>query len=421
MSHTDAFTRARRRLDPVLEHLDVSEDVLERLSRPQSSLKVSVPVRMDDGSLRTFPGYRVQFDNSRGPTKGGVRFHPDVDVAEVTTLAWWMTFKTACVDLPFGGAKGGVAVDAKQLSATELERLSRNWVAAVADFIGPETDIPAPDVATDALVMGWMVDEYNRIRRGHFPGVITGKPLSLGGSEGRATATADGAFVVIRELAPRHLDTDTPTVAIQGFGNAGANLASRLDADGHRVVAVSDSSAAVHDPDGLDVAALRDHKDRTGSLASPPSGSEIDDGELLALDVDVLVPAALEDAITEDNAADVRARMVVEVANGPVTVDADAVLDDAGVIVVPDILANAGGVTVSWFEWVQNRSGMPWSAEEVRTRLDDRMVEQTRLVADLAEHLGATLRVAAWTQALSRLAEAVDAKGNARLFGDGKA
>jgi glutamate dehydrogenase (NADP+) len=418
---SDSFDRARRRLDAALEHIDVSSDVLERLRRPRASLKVSVPVRMDDGSLRTFAGYRVRFDDSRGPTKGGVRFHPDVDVDEVTTLAWWMTFKTACVDLPFGGAKGGVAVDAKALSNTELERLSRNWIAAVADFIGPATDIPAPDVATDALVMGWMVDEYNKIRRGHFPAVITGKPLSLGGSEGRATATADGAFVVIEELAPRHLDADEPTVAIQGFGNAGANLASRLAEAGYRVVAASDSSAAIHDPDGLKVDQLRDHKDRTGALADPPTGRGIDPAELLALDVDVLVPAALEDAITADNAGDVRARMVVEVANGPVTVEADEVLEDIGVVVVPDILANAGGVTVSWFEWVQNRSGLHWTEDEVRRRLEDRMTEQTRAVADLAEQQGSSLRVAAYTQGLRRIAEAVDAKGNASLFGDGKA
>lgn len=416
----DQFDRARRRLDLVLDHLTVSEDVLERLQRPQASLKVSVPVRMDDGSLRTFPGYRVRFDDSRGPTKGGVRFHPDVDVDEVATLAWWMTFKTACVDLPFGGAKGGVAVDAKTLSNTELERLSRNWIAAVSDFIGPEVDIPAPDVATDALVMGWMVDEYDKIRRGHFPAVITGKPLALGGSEGRATATADGAFIVIEELGPRHLDTHAPTVAIQGFGNAGANLASRLDTHGYRVVAVSDSSAAVRDAAGLDVARLREHKAVTGALAGPPSGTEIDPAELLALDVDVLVPAALEDALTVDNAVDVRAAMVVEVANGPVTPEADRVLEDAGVVVVPDILANAGGVTVSWFEWVQNRSGLHWSGAEVAERLRARMTVQARRVADLADQQGSSLRVAAYTQALERIAAAVDAKGNALLFGNGK-
>jgi glutamate dehydrogenase (NADP+) len=417
---SDSFQRARRRLDTVLEHLEVSEDVVERLRRPEASLKVSVPVRMDDGSLRTFPGYRVRFDNSRGPTKGGVRFHPDVDVDEVTTLAWWMTFKTACVDLPFGGAKGGVRVDPKQLSHTELERLSRNYVAAVADFIAPETDIPAPDVATNELVMGWMVDEYNKIRRGHFPAVITGKPLALGGSQGRSTATADGAFVVIEELAPRHVDADAPTVAIEGFGNAGANLASRLAEAGYRVVAVSDSSAAVHDPDGLDVAQLRRHKDDTGALTDPPVGSEIEAAALKALDVDVLVPAALEDSITADNAGDVRAAMVVEVANGPVTVEADDILADNGVVVVPDILANAGGVTVSWFEWVQNRSGMHWTADEVQDRLESRMREQTRLVAELAEEQGSTLRIAAYTQGLRRIAEAVDAKGNASLFGNGK-
>lgn len=416
----DQFDRARQRLGHVLEHVTVSDDVLERLNRPRASLKVSVPVRMDDGTLRTFPGYRVRFDDSRGPTKGGVRFHPDVDVDEVTTLAWWMTFKTACVDLPFGGAKGGVTVDTKQLSNTELERLSRNWVAAVADFIGPHTDIPAPDVATDELVMGWMADEYNKIRRGHHPGVITGKPMALGGSHGRATATGDGAFTVIEQLAPRHFDVDAPSVAVQGFGNAGANLASRLAAAGYRVVAVSDSSAAVHDPSGLDVEALRGHKATTGSLHDAPSGRPIDIPDVLTLDVDILAPSALENAITTDNVGGVRAGMVVEVANGPVSVDADAVLDEAGVVVVPDILANAGGVTVSWFEWIQNRSGLRWTADEVRHRLEARMHEQTAMVADLAEELGVTLRTAAYAQGLRRIAEAVDAHGNASLFGDGK-
>ena len=231
---------------------------------------------MDDGRLRTFAGYRVQFDNSRGPTKGGVRFHPDVDAAEVTTLAWWMTFKTACVDLPFGGAKGGVAVDAKELSLLELERLSRNWMAAVADFVGPDTDIPAPDVATDALVMGWMVDEYNKIRRGHFPAVITGKPLSLGGSEGRATATADGAFTVIEQLAPRHLDTDTATVAIQGFGNAGANLAvahGRHGLPGRGRQRLLRGGARPRRPGRARRCAST--RTATGALADPPSGAEI--------------------------------------------------------------------------------------------------------------------------------------------------
>lgn len=416
----DQFDRARQRLGRVLEHVPVSEDVLERLNRPQASLKVSVPVRMDDGTLRTFPGYRVRFDNSRGPAKGGVRFHPDVDVDEVTTLAWWMTFKTACVDIPFGGAKGGVTVDTKQLSATELERLSRNWMAAVADFVGPNTDIPAPDVATDELVMGWMVDEYNRIRRGHHPGVITGKPMALGGSHGRTTATGDGAFVVVEQLAPRLLDTGAPTVAIQGFGNAGANLASRLDACGYRVVAVSDSSAAVHDPAGLDVPALRVHKAATGSLRDAPSGSAIDTAEVLTAEVDVLVPSALENAITVDNAGAVRARLVVEVANGPVTMDADAILADAGTVVVPDILANAGGVIVSWFEWIQNRSGLRWTADEVRARLESRMHEQTSRVVELAKDLGTDLRTAAYAQGLRRIAEAVDAHGNEALFGSDK-
>lgn len=412
----DLFAGARTHLDRVLELVDVSDDTVERLQRPLSSFKVSVPLRRDDGTLATFAGYRVRFDDSRGPTKGGIRFHPSVTVDEVTTLAFWMTLKCAVVDIPYGGAKGGVAVDTKALSVRERERLSRNYLAAIADVIGPERDIPAPDVATGELEMGWMVDEYAKITRRFQPDVITGKPLPLGGSEGRATATARGAFLVIGEVAPRHLAEDDRTVAIQGFGNAGANLATMLADDGWTVVAVSDSSAAVHDPDGLDVAALRDLKAETGSLTDPPSGEEIDQEELLTLDVALLVPAALENAITGDNAGDVRARMIAEVANGPVAQDADDTLRDNGVLVVPDVLTNAGGVTVSWYEWVQNRQGMKWTADEVHDRLTERMVEQTRVVADRAAAEDLTLRDAAYAVAVERIGAAMDAKGNHRTF-----
>jgi glutamate dehydrogenase (NADP+) len=417
---TDLLADAGQRLDHAVACSEVSEETLARLRTPRSSLKVSIPVRMDDGTLEIFRGYRVRHDGSRGPAKGGIRFHPDVDVAEVTTLAFWMTFKTALLDLPFGGGKGGVTVDPKRLSSTELERLSRGYIAAIVDAIGPDVDVPAPDVATNELVMGWMADEYAKIRRAHTPAALTGKPLALGGIPGRSSATSDGAFHVIRQLRDRLLgDVDHPSVAIQGFGNAGAQLAAALAAHGYRVVAVSDSSAAVHAEEGLDVEALRRHKRETGALADAPVGTELDAQKLLALEVDLLVPAALEGAVHADNAADVRARAVVEVANGPVTSEADTILDEQGTEVVPDILANAGGVTVSWFEWIQNRSGDTWEAETVRDRLCRRMERETGHTLQVADERRVPLRTAAYVVALERLAAAMEATGTAALFSDG--
>jgi glutamate dehydrogenase (NADP+) len=416
----DLLEDAAARFEEACEYTELSDDTHERLRRPISSLKVAIPVRMDDGGIETFAGYRVRYDDTRGPAKGGIRFHPSVTAAEVTTLAFWMTFKTAVMDLPFGGGKGGVAVDPKRLSVAELERLSRGYIAAIADVIGPNVDVPAPDVATNELVMGWMVHEYAKIRRGHQPAVLTGKPIALGGIPGRSSATSDGAFHVIREVRDRVLpDAEQPTVAIQGFGNAGAQLASRLVDDGWRVVAVSDSAAAVHDPEGLDVAKLRRHKTDTGSLADPPVGAQLDPDELLTLEVDALVPAALEGAIHEDNAEQVRATVVFEVANGPVTASADRILDDRGVEIVPDILVNAGGVTVSWFEWIANRQGERWTEGRVRERLEERMVAETRAIVDLADERGLRLRIAAYVHAVERLAEAIDATGTTTLFGDG--
>lgn len=416
----DLFADAGRRFIEACDHAAISDDTRERLRLPKAVLTVAIPVRMDDGSLRTFAGHRVRFDDTRGPAKGGIRFHPAVDVDEVTKLAFWMTFKTALMDLPFGGAKGGVAVDPKQLSTAELERLSRGYIAAIADVIGPSVDVPAPDVATDELVMGWMAHEYGKIARGHHPAVITGKPIALGGIVGRSSATADGAFHVIEELKDRVLaGVAAPTVAVQGFGNAGAQLAALLAGAGWTVVAVSDSRAALCSDAGLDVAALRRHKSETGSLADAPSGSRLDPDELLLLDVDVVVPAALEGAISADNARDVRARVVVEVANGPVTASADAVLDGMGVQIVPDILTNAGGVTVSWFEWIQNRQGERWTAETVERRLRERMVTETRTVVGIADDRAIPLRTAAYVHALERLTTSMDATGNSALFGDG--
>jgi glutamate dehydrogenase (NADP+) len=409
---------AERRFEDAARAANVSEDTIERLRLPEASLKVSIPVRMDDGTLRTFTGYRVRYDSTRGPAKGGVRFHPSVTAAEVITLAFWMTFKTAVMDLPFGGGKGGVAVDPKQLSAAELERLSRGYVAAVADVIGPDLDVPAPDVATNEMVMGWMAHEYAKIRRSHQPAVLTGKPLSLGGIPGRSTATSDGAFHVIKQLQSSLLaGIDRPTAAIQGFGNAGAQLATLLDDAGWRVVAVGDSAATIIDENGLDIGVVRKHKDETGSLADCPVGDQADRGAVLTTEVDALIPAALEGAIHADNARDIRAKVIFEVANGPVTADADDLLDEAGIEIVPDILTNAGGVTVSWFEWCQNRQGDRWRLETVKQRLEERMVTETTYIADLAADRSIPLRTAAYVHALERLTDAMDATGTSDTFG----
>jgi len=419
------FEGASGRLDAAVRHASVSEDTLERLRLPKSVLKVSIPVRMDDGSLRTFPGYRVRYDDSRGPTKGGIRFHPGVNVDEVQTLAFWMTFKCAALDLPFGGGKGGVTVNPKELSQLELERLSRGYVNQIADFIGPDVDVPAPDVYTNQMVMGWMMDQYGIINRRIVPAVITGKPLSMGGSAGRTSATADGAFDVIVTLREELGLGARPTVAVQGFGNAGAILAELLHRAGFRVVAASDSQGAIHRTEGLDAPSVRRVKEETGELrAVSGDGSEpeevdhekISGEELLALDVDLLIPAALENAITEENADEVRARAIVEVANGPVSPEADSILADRGVAVVPDILANAGGVTVSYFEWVQNRTGLYWTLEEVRQRLRARMTSEAERIGALAAAKEIDLRTAAYAHALSRISDAVDAKGSAETF-----
>jgi len=449
---TSLFDSVGARLEAAARVADVSDDTLERLRLPQSVLKVSVPVRMDDGSLRTFPGYRVRYDATRGPTKGGIRFHPRVNTDEVQSLAFWMTFKCACLDLPFGGAKGGVTVDTKQLSLAELERLSRKYIDQIADAIGPDLDIPAPDMYTNAMVMGWMVDEYATIKRARIPAVITGKPLALGGSLGRETATADGAFHVLKTLRPKLLEADdaagrgtaapsgrgisgrgmdvpsgggvsgdgsAPSVAIQGFGNAGARIAELLAHAGYRVVAASDSTRAVRFDEGLDVAALREAKSSDGELPAD-AGEEIDPEELLELEVDVLIPAALEDVITPDNADRVRARSILEVANGPVASEADEMLAANGVTVIPDILANAGGVTVSYFEWVQNRGGLRWSAQEVSDRLEEQMVRETENVWKIASEREVSLRTAAYALGLERISEAVDATGSAEAYRNGR-
>lgn len=409
------------RLERALRYVSLSEDAISRLRYPKASLSVSIPVRMDDGSLKIFQGYRVRYDDTRGPGKGGVRYHPKVTLDEVQSLAFWMTFKCALLDLPFGGAKGGVTVNPKELSQAELERLSRGYVDAIADFIGPDVDIPAPDVYTNSTIMGWMMDQYSIIKRQLTRGVVTGKPLTLGGSRGRETATAMGAFYVIQAILPKFNQIpQKTTVAMQGFGNAGSTLADLLAKAGYKVVAVSDSQGGIYAPQGLDIPSVREYKNSRrsvkavycqDSVCNIVEHQVITNEQLLTLDVDVLIPAALENQITTANAPDVRAKYIFEVANGPITSAADDILSDKGIHVFPDILVNAGGVTVSYFEWVQNRNGWYWTLEEINQRLRGKMVAETEHTWSIAQELGVSIRTAAYIHALNRLGEALDAKG----------
>jgi glutamate dehydrogenase (NADP+) len=408
------FAEARQRLELALQHVEISEDAVEQLKYPKASLQVSIPVRMDNGSLKVFQGYRVRYDTTRGPTKGGIRYHPSVSMDEVQSLAFWMTFKCAVLDLPFGGAKGGITIDPKLLSKFELERLSRGYIDAIADFIGPDVDIPAPDVQTNQIIMGWMMDQYSIIQRKITPAVITGKPLTMGGSVGRETATGMGAYFVMETLMPKFkLAREDTTVAVQGFGNVGAVVADLLCKAGYKVVAVSDSKGGIYAKQGLDIPSIRQFKNSTrdfravyceGTVCNIVEHEIITNEQLLALDVDILIPGALD-------ADNVRAKYVFEVANGPITPAADEILEKKGIRVFPDILVNAGGVTVSYFEWVQNRSGLYWTLDEVNGRLKQKMVEETNRIWAIAEQKSISMRTAAYVHALNRIGEAIGAKG----------
>jgi glutamate dehydrogenase (NADP+) len=425
------FSEATQRLEEALNYVDIPEDVVEHLKYPKHSLQVSIPVRMDNGSLQIFQGYRVRYENTRGPTKGGVRYHENVSMDEVKSLAFWMTFKCAALDIPFGGAKGGIALNPKLLSRLELERLSRGYIDAIADFIGPDVDIPAPDMYTNQMIMGWMMDQYSIIKRQVVRAVVTGKPISMGGSLGRNTATGTGAMAAIEAIMSRFRSVrDETTVAIQGFGNVGSTLAKLMGELGYKVVAVSDSKGGIYAPMGLDIPSIIKYKQANsgqvpngsksrslqpvyceGSVCNVVEHSVITNEELLELDVDILVPAALENQITVHNAAKIQARFIFEVANGPTTPEADEILTKRGIRVFPDILVNAGGVTVSYFEWVQNRSGLYWSLDEVNSRLKERMVRETESIWAIAENKGIPMRTAAYVHALDRIGEAIEAKG----------
>ncbi|MAX25526.1 MAG: glutamate dehydrogenase [Phycisphaeraceae bacterium] len=431
MSEHSLFEDAIKQLDQAGELAKVDPEVLARLRHPKAIMQVSIPVRMDDGTLQVFEGYRVQHDSTRGPTKGGIRYHPDVSLDEVKALAFWMTCKCAVVDIPYGGAKGGIIVNPKDLSRMELEKLSRGFVDRMADFIGPDTDIPAPDVYTNAMIMGWMMNEYSNIQRKSTPAVITGKPIALGGSLGRDDATGRGAYYCIKELErKRKWEPTQITVAVQGFGNAGQHVARLLHADGYRIVAVSDSRGAIYREEGFDIPSLIKFKNESrqlkavyceGSVCELVESQNITNEALLELDVDLLIPAALENQITLDNAKDIKAQVIVEVANGPVSSDANKVLIEKHKLIVPDILANAGGVTVSYFEWVQNRAGFYWTVDEVHHRLQAIMSRSFGEVYDIMDEHLTDMRTAAYTLAIKRIGDAISAGGTRQYFnGDQK-
>lgn len=405
------FKIAQRQIEHAASLLNLPKEAVEILKHPKRVLSVTFPVKMDNGQVRVFEGYRSQHNDAVGPTKGGIRFHPDVTLDEVKALSMWMSFKCGVVGLPYGGGKGGVICDPREMSKGELERVSRGFMEAIADIVGPEKDIPAPDVYTTPQIMGWMMDTFSRLKGFNSPGVITGKPLIIGGSKGRNEATARGCVFAIQEaLKDMGKTPEGATVAIQGFGNAGRIAAKLLSELGCRIVAVSDSRGAIYDPQGLDLDRVEELKDQ-GDLSAYGTSFAIQPEKLLELDVDILVPAALENVITSANAAQIKARIVAEAANGPTTPEADEILFGNGVKVIPDILANAGGVTVSYFEWVQNLMNYYWSEEEVNLKLKTAMTEAYRAVQDLATQYKTDLRTAAYMISMERISKAMEARG----------
>ncbi|MGB0653610.1 MAG: Glu/Leu/Phe/Val family dehydrogenase [Thermoplasmatota archaeon] len=407
------FKIAQAQLDGAAKRMKLSKSMHEYLREPQRFLQVRIPVRMDNGKTQTFTGFRCQYNDARGPTKGGIRFHPEETEDTVKALAAWMTWKTAVVDIPLGGGKGGVICNPKELSQGELERLSRGWVRAVHQIVGPEKDVPAPDVYTTPQIMAWMTDELSVIRGYNTPGFITGKPLPLGGSAGRGDATARGGMYCLREAAARRgLDLSQAKVAIQGFGNAGQH-AHRLVEElfGAKVVAVSDSSGGIYRASGISFDEALAAKQKGGTVQSLKDAKKITNEALLKLDVDVLIPAGIENAITSKNAEKITPTIIVELANGPTTPEADKILFGNKVHVIPDFLANAGGVTVSYFEWVQNTYGYYWDESVVHERLDKKMCEAYNHVFDVHKRRRCDMRTAAYIVAVERVAEAVELRG----------
>lgn len=392
--------------------LNLEPDVVEVLSNPERIVIVSIPVKMDSGKIKVFTGYRVRHNTSRGPAKGGIRYHPGVCLDEVKSLAFWMSVKNGVVDVPYGGGKGGITCNPKEMSQGELERLTRGYAAAIAKFVGPDQDIPAPDVGTNAQIMGWFVDEYCKIAGKYVPGVITAKPLTIGGSKGRGTATGRGAFFATLEAVKAfNIPLRGARVSIQGYGNVARPIAKYLHELGCKIVAVSDSRGGAHNPEGMNPLALAEFKDKTRTVKGFPGSEETTTLDPITVDCDILIPAALEGQITGNNVNDVKAKLVVEEANGPTTPEADRILHERGVKVIPDVLANAGGVTVSYFEWVQNRMGYYWSDEEVDEKLKQAMTKAFQNVNQTAQQHQIDMRTAAYVTAVGKIVDAMQALG----------
>lgn len=409
---TSLFDVAVEQFDIAADLIGLDDDMRRVLSRCERQLTVNFPVEMDDGSVEVFTGHRVHHNSGPGPTKGGIRFHPDVTVEEVKALSMWMTWKCAVVGLPFGGAKGGVTCNPKLMSQNELQNLTRRYTSEISLMIGPSRDIPAPDVNTNPQIMAWIMDTYSMHHGYSIPGVVTGKPLILGGSEGRGEATGRGCVFAMYDAATSiNLDLASSSVVVQGFGNAGSVAAKLLHNDGVRVTGVSDSTGGVHNPAGLDINAVIDHKARTGSVVGFSGAETITNEELLELPCDVLLPAAMEDQITSRNAGKIKAKMIAEAANGPTSPEADRILFDRGVFVLPDIYANAGGVTVSYFEWVQAQQAFPWTEKEVNERLEAIMQKAFDSVHATAQKYDVHMRTAALCMAIQRVADFTRIRG----------
>ncbi|MGE5297857.1 MAG: Glu/Leu/Phe/Val family dehydrogenase [Acidobacteriaceae bacterium] len=411
MAKINMYKSAMENLSNAAKILKLDQEILSRLSKPDRILTVAIPVKMDDGKTQVFEGYRVQHNDARGPYKGGLRYHPQVDMSEVKALAFLMAIKNAVVNVPYGGGKGGITVDPKKLSKGELERLSRGFIQKIYKFIGPQVDVPAPDVNTTPQIMAWMVDEYSKLVGQFTPGVITGKPLSLNGSQGREEATGFGGVEVLKAAVKHFKLKKNATVAIQGFGNVGNFFAKLAEKAGFRVVAVSDSNSGIYSPKGLPIAKVIEWKKQMGKVAGFPGSTEIKNEKLLELPVDILVPAALENQIHKNNARKIKAGLIVEMANGPIASEADPILARRGIPVVPDVLANSGGVATSYLEWVQNLSGIYWSREEVLGRLEMFMSQAFKDVVEASERHGATLRMGAFILAVERIAAAMKVRG----------
>lgn len=406
------FEIAKQQIDIVSKHMELDDDLIEVLKHPKRVLEVSVPVRMDNGKIKVFTGYRVQHNEARGPFKGGIRYHPQVDLDEVKALATWMSMKTAVVDIPYGGAKGGIICNPKEMSEHEIEHLTRRFTSEISLIIGPYRDVPAPDVNTNSQTMAWIMDTYSMNHGYAIPEVVTGKPIEVGGSLGRNEATSRGAVFCVREAAKLiGLDLNGATVAITGYGNVGYNAAWLMEELGAKVVAASDSRGAIYNPDGLDARKVNEHKQKTSSVKDYPGAKNIKQEEVYELDVDVIIPSALENEITTENADKVKAKIIVEGANGPTTPEADEILFKKGVFLVPDILANAGGVTVSYYEWLQNLTRESWTEDEVNEKLEKRIVSSFNDVYKISQEKKVHMRTAAYVLAVGRIAAAHRLRG----------